>query len=83
MHYSEMPEDVKNFMQAMRDGGRQASSEELFRLMRGFKDNVTLDHLYRDQLVAIGEPATGPKHVNVHSQLSDHLRVREFAHPSI
>ena len=30
-----------------------SSPQELLELMSGFKDNVTLDHLYRDQLVAM------------------------------
>jgi len=49
-----MPEDVRRFMLQMREGGvSQSSSEELLTMMRGFKDNVTLDHLYRDQLVSM------------------------------
>ena len=49
----------------MKEGGRAASSDELLAMMRGFKDNVTLDHLYRDQVlpavqahrtVAVAEP---------------------------
>ena len=36
----------------MKEGGRAASSSELIGIMKGFKDNVTLDHLYRDQLVS-------------------------------
>ena len=43
----QMPDDVRRFMMEMREGGAQASPEELFTMMRGFKDNVTLDHLYR------------------------------------
>ena len=43
----QMPDDVRRFMIKMREGGAQASPEELFTMMRGFKDNVTLDHLYR------------------------------------
>jgi len=49
-----MPEDVRRFMVQMREGGvPNASTDELLTMMRGFKDNVTLDHLYRDQLVAM------------------------------
>ena len=46
-----MPEDVRRFMMSMREGGgASASPEEILGVMRGFKDNVTLDHLYRDQV---------------------------------
>ena len=48
-----MPKEVRDFMVSVREGGRRASPDELLSVMRGFKDNVTLDHLYRDQLVAI------------------------------
>ena len=37
-------------MISMREGGRSASPEELLTMMKGFKDNVTLDHLYREQV---------------------------------
>lgn len=47
--------DVKEFMMRMKEGGRAASPDELLSMMRGFKDNVTLDHLYRDQLVAMAQ----------------------------
>jgi len=47
--------DVREFMLRMKAGGRAASTEELLSVMRGFKDNVTLDHLYRDQLVAMAQ----------------------------
>ena len=47
--------DVREFMLCMKAGGRAASTEELLSVMRGFKDNVTLDHLYRDQLVAMAQ----------------------------
>ena len=51
---AQMPDDVRRFMVSMREGGgSQASTDELLSMMRGFKDNVTLDHLYRDQLVAM------------------------------
>jgi len=47
--------DVREFMVRMKEGGRAASSSELIGIMKGFKDNVTLDHLYRDQLVAMAQ----------------------------
>jgi len=47
--------DVREFMVRMKEGGRAASADELLSVMRGFKDNVTLDHLYRDQLVAMAQ----------------------------
>jgi len=50
-----MNQDVREFMLRMKEGGRAASSEELVKMMCGFKDNVTLDHLYRDQLVAMAQ----------------------------
>ena len=40
-----MPEDMREFLVRMRRGGRAASTDELLTMMRGFKDNVTLDHL--------------------------------------
>ena len=52
----QMPDDVRRFMIKMREGGAQASPEELFTMMRGFKDNVTLDHLYR--FVVLGTSRT-------------------------
>jgi len=47
--------DVREFMMRMKEGGRAASSKELIAMMSGFKDNITLDHLYRDQLVAMAK----------------------------
>ena len=48
-----MPDELRQFMVQIRDGGTNATADELLSVMRGFKDNVTLDHLYRDQLVSI------------------------------
>ena len=47
--------DVRSFMLRMKEGGRAESTDELISIMKGFKDNVTLDHLYRDQLVAMAQ----------------------------
>lgn len=47
--------NVREFMVRMKEGGRASSTEELLSVMKGFKDNVTLDHLYRDQLVAMAQ----------------------------
>ena len=50
-----MPANLRAFMTSMREEGTAASPDELLKVMRGFKDNVTLDHLYREQLVAIAQ----------------------------
>lgn len=42
---------VRDFMIEIREGGRELSTDELLSVMRSFKDNVTLDHLTREQLV--------------------------------
>ena len=42
---------VRDFMIEIREGGRELHTDELLSVMRSFKDNVTLDHLTREQLV--------------------------------